>query len=84
MQVRLALNLVRLYAVLSEPFIPDAAASLMATMQTDDYSWPSDISTSLAALPAGHSFSVPEVTFRKIADDEITNWQTRFSGIRAQ
>lgn len=82
MQVRLALNLIRLYAVLSEPFIPDAAASLMATMHSDDHSWPLDVSAALSALPAGHAFKVPEVTFRKITDDEIADWQVRFSGIR--
>src|SRR3712207_7511467 len=30
MQVRLGLNLIRLYAVLSRPFIPDAAQAMMA------------------------------------------------------
>ena len=82
MQIRLALNLVRLYAVLSEPFIPDAAASLMTTMNTDDHSWPLDIGAALSTLPAGHAFRVPKVTFRKITDDEVADWQVRFSGIR--
>jgi len=82
MQIRLALNLVRLYAVLSEPFIPDAAASLMTTMNSDDHSWPLDIGAALSTLPAGHAFRVPEVTFRKITDDEVADWQVRFSGIR--
>lgn len=82
MQIRLALNLVRLYAVLSEPFIPDAAASLMTTMNTDDHSWPLDIGAALSTLPAGHAFRVPEVTFRKITDEEVADWQVRFSGIR--
>jgi methionyl-tRNA synthetase len=82
MQIRLALNLVRLYAVLSEPFIPDAAASLMTTMNSDDHSWPLDIGAALSTLPAGHAFRVPEVTFRKITDEEVADWQVRFSGIR--
>ena len=34
-QIRLALNLIRLYAVLSAPFIPDAAATLLAAMNAD-------------------------------------------------
>ena len=82
MQVRLALNLVRLYAVLSEPFIPDAAAALMETMNTRDNTWPEDIATALGTLGAGHAFAVPEVTFRKITDDEVTEWQLRFAGLR--
>ena len=82
MQTRLALNLVRLYAVLSAPFIPDAAADLMAAMRTDDAAWPADAATALAALPPGHAFAVPEVTFRKITDEETAEWAERFAGIR--
>jgi methionyl-tRNA synthetase len=82
-QTRLSLNLVRLYAVLSEPFIPDAAANMLAGMHTDDRRWPEDAATALAALPAGHAFTTPEVLFRKISDDEREDWQKRFSGIRS-
>jgi methionyl-tRNA synthetase len=82
-QTRLSLNLVRLYAVLSEPFIPDAAASMLAGMQTTNRDWPEDVATALAALPAGHAFTTPEVLFRKIADEEREDWQKRFSGIRS-
>jgi methionyl-tRNA synthetase len=83
MQVRVALNLVRLYAVLSEPFIPDAAAALMDTMNTSNKVWPEDIATALGTLPTGHAFTVPEVTFRKITDEEVAEWQLRFAGLRA-
>jgi len=81
-QVRLALNLIRVYAVLSAPFIPDAAATLMQAMGTEDDSWPDDVAEALSALPAGHAFTVPDVTFRKITDDEREDWQTRFAGTR--
>ena len=80
---RLSLNLVRLYAVLSEPFIPDAAASMLAGMQTDDRTWPDDVARALNALPAGHAFTVPEVLFRKITDEEREDWTARFAGQRA-
>jgi methionyl-tRNA synthetase len=82
MQTRLGLNLVRLYAVLSRPFIPDAAESMMAAIGSEDWSWPDDLAATLAALPAGHAFTVPEVTFRKIADEERAEWQERFAGVR--
>ncbi len=80
--IRLSLNLIRLYAVLSRPFIPDAAAELMAAMQTDDDTWPADIADALAVLPSGHGFTVPEVTFAKITDDQREDWQERFAGRR--
>jgi methionyl-tRNA synthetase len=82
MQVRLGLNLIRLYAVLSAPFIPDASKLLLDAMQTDDAAWPDDIGAALTALPAGHAFTVPDNLFRKITDDERAGWAERFAGIR--
>ncbi len=81
-QIRLALNLIRVYAVLSKPFIPDAAVSMLASMKTEDDSWPSDVPAALSALPSGHVFEVPEVLFAKITDEERADWQARFSGVR--
>ena len=81
-QVRLALNLIRVYAVLSAPFIPDAAAKMLSAMNTLDTEWPGDMTAALTALPAGHGFTVPDVLFQKIADEDREDWQTRFSGTR--
>ncbi|MBT8458982.1 MAG: methionine--tRNA ligase [Boseongicola sp.] len=80
--VRLALNLVRVCAVISEPFIPDASARMLSSMNTLDMSWPDDVREALNALPAGHDFAVPDVLFRKITDDEREEWQQKFSGKR--
>ncbi|WP_418594468.1 methionine--tRNA ligase [Ponticoccus sp. (in: a-proteobacteria)] len=82
MQIRLALNMIRLYAVISAPFIPDACADLLAAMQTGDDSWPTDVAAALTMLPPGHAFTVPEVTFRKITDAEREDWAERFAGTR--
>ena len=83
MQIRLALNLIRLYAVLSASFIPDASAQLMEAMRSDDDAWPSDVAQALTVLPVGHGFGVPDVTFRKITDEEREDWQKRFAGKRS-
>ncbi|MFA9230021.1 MAG: methionine--tRNA ligase [Microgenomates group bacterium] len=80
--VRLALNLIRVYAVISSPFIPDASASMMTSIGSTDWSWPKDVGAALRTLPAGHEFAVPENLFRKITDEERVEWQTRFAGIR--
>ena len=82
MQVRLGLNLIRIYAVLSAPFIPDASKVLLHAMQTDDDAWPGDMGAALTALPAGHAFTVPDNLFRKITDEERAGWAERFAGIR--
>ena len=81
-QIRLALNLIRLYAVLSRPFIPDAAASMMAALGCDDWSWPDDVTAALTRLQPGQPFTTPEVLFAKIPDEQREDWQSRFSGIR--
>ena len=80
--VRLGLNLVRLYAILSEPFIPDASAKMLAAMKCEDKTWPGPIAEALTALPPGHAFETPEVLFAKIADEEREEWAERFSGVR--
>lgn len=80
--IRLGLNLVRFYAVLSQPFIPDASAALLRAMKAEDAGWPGDVAEALAALPAGHAFAVPEVTFAKISDADREAWAEKFSGTR--
>ena len=81
-QIRLALNLIRVYAVLSAPFVPEASAKMLSGMNTLDTSWPTDVETALSALPAGHAFTVPEVLFAKITDEQREDWAERFSGVR--
>ncbi|MBO9412756.1 MULTISPECIES: methionine--tRNA ligase [unclassified Ruegeria] len=81
-QVRLGLNLIRLYAVLSAPFIPTTSARMLSAMNTLDTDWPEDIAAALNALPAGHEFAVPDVLFAKITDEQREDWQTRFAGTR--
>lgn len=81
--VRFALNLIRFYGVLSEPFIPDASATMLKAMNDQTVGWPEDVKTALSALPAGHAFSVPEVMFAKITDDARAEMQARFAGLQA-
>ena len=82
MQVRMGLNLCRLYGVLSSPFIPDASADILAAMNASDAEWPNGIAAAVSTLQAGHAFQVPEITFRKITDDERTEWAEKFAGTR--
>ena len=81
-QVRLALNLIPLYAVLSAPFVPDAAAAMLRAMRLEGMDWPDDVPQALQILPAGHAFDVPEVAFAKISDEDRAAWAERFAGIR--
>jgi methionyl-tRNA synthetase len=81
-QVRLALNLIPLYATLSAPFIPAAAQSMLEAMHVSDSAWPDDVPAALGQLAPGHGFEVPEVLFAKITDEDREAWSERFAGIR--
>ena len=80
MQIRLSLNLIKLYGVLSAPFIPDAAEKILKALNITDESWPIDVGEALNSLPENLVFEVPEVMFRKITDEERETWKTQFSG----
>ena len=78
--VRLSLNLIALYAVLSAPFIPDASETILDAMGVTDADWPNEIETALTTLKAGDAFTVPDVLFAKITDDAREEMRMRFSG----
>ena len=80
MQIRLSLNLIKLYGVLSAPFIPDAAEKILKALNITDESWPIDVGEALNSLPENLVFEVPEVMFRKITDEERETWKKQFSG----
>ncbi|MGB0499228.1 MAG: class I tRNA ligase family protein, partial [Rubricella sp.] len=79
-QIRLALNLCRLYAVLSEPFIPDASATILKALGAESAAWPGSVKEALGALPAGHAFAVPENLFAKISEEQKDQMQSRYAG----
>ena len=81
MQVRTGLNLVRLYAILSAPFIPATARGMLGAMKAEG-GWPESIGGEMSALAPGHAFSVPENLFAKITDEERADWAARFAGTR--
>ncbi len=81
--VRLSLNLIRFYAAVSSPFIPDASAQMAQAFGLETVDWPkAPLSEALSTLPAGHTFTVPENLFRKVTDEETADWQERYAGTR--
>ncbi len=78
--IRFALNLIPFYAALSAPFIPFTAERLRVDMGIEQLEWPQDVEAALRLLEPGHRFTVPDILFRKISDEERTEWQARFAG----
>ncbi|MGB0508020.1 MAG: methionine--tRNA ligase, partial [Pikeienuella sp.] len=79
--VRAALNLIRLYAVVSRPFIPDASDAMLNALGLDtSEAWPDTTENALNALPAGHGFTVPDTLFAKLSDERRAELEAAFAG----
>ena len=79
--IRFALNLIAVYASLSAPFIPDAAAKMADALGTDG-AWPQDLAAAFDALAPGQVFTVPDNLFDKITDEAREGWEAQFAGQR--
>ncbi|MEU6094400.1 methionine--tRNA ligase [Streptomyces sp. NPDC047079] len=81
--LRTAMNLIHLYAVVSEPFIPTSSAAMRAAfdLKDDTATWVTrEEAKSLASIPAGTPFTVPPVLFAKLTDEDLAAYKERFGG----
>ncbi|MFI9393125.1 methionine--tRNA ligase [Streptomyces bauhiniae] len=81
--LRTAMNLIHLYAVVSEPFIPASAAAMRAafTLPSDTATWTTpEEAKSLTSIPVGTPFTVPPVLFAKLTDEDLEAYKDRFGG----
>jgi methionyl-tRNA synthetase len=83
MIVRTGLNLVALFAILAQPFVPTAAAKILDAMgvPVKNRNWPlASDDQILNALPPGLAITAPELLFTKIEDDHVSAWTAMFGG----
>jgi methionyl-tRNA synthetase len=83
MSLRIAVNLMRIFAILSAPVIPNASSRISAALglELTPFDWiESSALDELQKLGPGHEFDIPDVLFRKISDDEVAEWEARFGG----
>ena len=78
--VRFALNLARLYGLLSQPFVPDAAEAILSALGVCGRGWPGEVATAMHALAPGQAFGVPDNLFTKISDEARDEMSARFAG----
>ncbi len=79
--VRCALNLMVLFAVLSRPVIPFTADKMFAIFGLDpeDASrWPTSAAEALSLFKGGESFTLPDLLFSKIEDEQVEEWRQKF------
>jgi methionyl-tRNA synthetase len=83
MIVRTGLNLVALFAILAQPFVPVAAAAILDAMGVPqaNRNWPrASDDAILNALPHGLAITAPELLFTKIEDADVAAWTEMFGG----
>ncbi|MFF8729159.1 methionine--tRNA ligase [Streptomyces sp. NPDC015171] len=81
--LRTAMNLIHLYAVVSEPLIPTSAKVMRAAfaLADDTAAWvTADEARALVSVPAGTPFTVPPVLFAKLTDEDLATYKERFGG----
>lgn len=82
--LRLCLNLVRIYAILSAPLLPNTAQKIMAKFGLNEQDMPTlknfSIKEQIHALPSGHPFVAGEALFERIAPEKITELQQKYGG----
>ncbi|MFI9245510.1 methionine--tRNA ligase [Streptomyces sp. NPDC053086] len=81
--LRTAMNLIHLYAVVSEPLIPASSAAMRGafTLPDDTAVWvTADEAKALSSVPSGTPFTVPPVLFAKLTDEDLETYKERFGG----
>ncbi|WP_432587413.1 methionine--tRNA ligase [Streptomyces sp. HD1123-B1] len=81
--LRTAMNLIHLYSIVSEPFIPASARAMRSAfaLADDTAQWVSqEEARALASVPAGTAFTVPPVLFAKITEEDLESYRERFGG----
>ncbi|WP_030323789.1 methionine--tRNA ligase [Streptomyces flavochromogenes] len=82
--LRTAMNLIHLYGVVSEPFVPATAAAMRGAfaLAGSAPAWvDADRARSLDTVPAGTPFTVPPVLFAKITEEDMESYRAHFGGV---
>ena len=81
--LRTAINVIRLYAILSWAVIPETCKKIMEglNLDTEQPDWINKPAIEeLQILPAGHAFAVPEQLFNKITPEQTEELTERYCG----
>ncbi len=89
MVMRTSINLIRIFATLAEPFIPETSARVLAAVQVgaDENHWFDEntpMLAELARLAPGRELHTPDVLFPRVGEEMVAECVERFSGIHAQ
>ena len=82
--LRICLNLVRIYAVLSAPIMPQTAEKMLSKFNLQMKDMPSlkgfDVAKEINALPVGTAFEAGEALFERITPEQMQELQQKYGG----
>lgn len=80
--LRVCINLIRIFAILSAPIMPDIAAKMFAKLHLDAKDMPSlkgfDIAKEIMAVEAGRPFEVGEMLFERITPERVEELKQKY------
>ncbi|MBP5534929.1 MAG: methionine--tRNA ligase [Alphaproteobacteria bacterium] len=79
--LRTAINMIRLFAILSAPIMPDTSKKMLQLLNlpTDNLLWVgASMSEFLTLLEIGHAFNTPELLFSKITPERVEELSIRY------
>jgi len=77
--IRTGFGLVRLFAQLSTPAMPETSARILAAVgESAAKGWIGSTADVVLGFPAERAFTVPDVLFEKVTDEKLDEWRERF------
>lgn len=80
--LRVCINLIRIFAILSAPIMPDVAAKMLAKLHLDAKDMPLlkgfNIAKEIAAVKAGQPFEVGDMLFERITPEKVEELKQKY------
>jgi methionyl-tRNA synthetase len=80
--LRVCLNLIRIFAVLSAPIMPETSEKMLKKFGLSTQDMPSlkgfDVSREIVALPAGLAFEVGDALFERITPEKVEELKQKY------
>ena len=80
--LRVCINLIRIFAILSAPIMPDVAAKMLAKLHLDAKDMPLlkgfNIAKEITAVKAGQPFEVGDMLFERITPEKVEELKQKY------
>lgn len=82
MVLRTTINLIRIFTIAAAPIIPQTTEKVFQALnlKPEDYNIAFMDSVNLGYINANHPFEVPDLLFKRIEGEDLTNYKAKFAG----